>query len=53
MEMLWLTVADAPAESVTATTKEYAPADVGVPLIDPPLDSDKPGGNDPDKTEQL
>ena len=51
--MVWAWVAVRPVESTTFSVKLKVPAAVGVPVIAPPDDSDKPGGSVPESTVQL
>ena len=46
-------VAVAPVESVTLSANVKLPATVGVPLMVPVEDKVRPGGSDPDTTDQL
>lgn len=46
----WLTVVD--VESATCTVKLSVPADVGVPVMVPALENDKPCGNAPEARVQ-
>ncbi len=46
-------VAVTPLESVTSTVNEKVPSWVGVPLMVPVEDRVKPGGSDPDASDQL
>ncbi len=46
-------VAVAPVESVTLTVNVNVPASVGVPLMIPVEDKARPGGSDPDTTDQV
>jgi hypothetical protein len=43
--ILKLCVSKSPVASVARTLKLYGPGAVGVPLITPALDNDKPGGS--------
>jgi hypothetical protein len=51
--MLYDMVSLQPAASFARTEKLNVPADVGVPLIKPPDESDSPAGREPPAREKL
>jgi hypothetical protein len=51
--MVWACVAVSPEASTTRTVNWKVPAIRAVPVIAPPEERDKPGGRDPDITDQV